>query len=104
MDTLALISMPGNMEWIILLVIGLLLFGRRLPEVGRSLGKSIVEFKKGIKGIEDEIDEASSERPAPRRDLPAQKPGVATAPPRIEGESRAVSRAEEVPESHAANP
>ena len=35
---------PGGYEWIILLVLGLLIFGRRLPEVGRSLGKSIVEF------------------------------------------------------------
>jgi len=43
-----------------LVVIGLLVFGRRLPEVGRSVGKSIVEFKKGIKGIEDEIDDESS--------------------------------------------
>ncbi len=55
---------PGPLEFGILAVLGLLLFGRRLPEVGRSLGRSIVEFKKGIKGIEDEIDSASSERPA----------------------------------------
>ena len=55
-------GLPGGWEWIILLVIGLLIFGRRLPEVGRSVGRSIVEFKKGIKGIEDEIDEASSKQ------------------------------------------
>lgn len=53
-------GLPGGPEWIVLLVLGLLIFGRRLPEVGRSLGRGIVEFKKGIKGIEDEIDEASS--------------------------------------------
>ncbi|NNF42848.1 MAG: twin-arginine translocase TatA/TatE family subunit [Phycisphaerales bacterium] len=52
--------MPGGTEWIILLVLGLLIFGRRLPEVGRSLGRGIVEFKRGIKGIEDEIEDASS--------------------------------------------
>jgi sec-independent protein translocase protein TatA len=46
----------GPMEIIILLTIGVLLFGRRLPEVGRSLGKGIVEFKKGMRGLEDEID------------------------------------------------
>lgn len=56
--TLAILGMPGGWEWIIILVIGLLLFGRRLPEIGRSVGKSIVEFKKGIKGIEDEVDGA----------------------------------------------
>ena len=51
---------PGPYEIIIILVIALLIFGRRLPEVGRSLGKGIVEFKKGIKGIEDEVENTSS--------------------------------------------
>ena len=53
-------GMPSGWEWMALVVIGLLVFGRRLPEVGRSVGKSIVEFKKGIKGIEDEIDDESN--------------------------------------------
>jgi len=51
---------PGPMEILIIGVIAVLLFGKRLPEVGRSLGKGIVEFKKGIHGIEDEIDSAST--------------------------------------------
>jgi len=53
-------GLPGHWEWAILLVLGLLIFGRRLPEVGRSLGRSIVEFKKGIKGIGEEIEEESA--------------------------------------------
>ncbi len=52
--------LPGHLEWIVILMVGLLLFGKRLPEVGRSVGKSIVEFKKGIKGIEEDIDDAST--------------------------------------------
>jgi sec-independent protein translocase protein TatA len=56
----AFIGMPGPMEMMIILGIGVLLFGKRLPEVGRSLGKGIVEFKKGVQGIEDEIDSAST--------------------------------------------
>lgn len=44
----------GPMELAVILMVGLLLFGRKLPEVGRSLGKSIVEFKKGLQGIEEE--------------------------------------------------
>ena len=51
---------PGPMEMMIILVIAVLLFGKRLPEVGRSLGKGIVEFKKGVRGVEDEVDRASS--------------------------------------------
>jgi sec-independent protein translocase protein TatA len=37
-----------------------LLFGKRLPEVGRSLGKGLVEFKKGIRGIEDDLNTSST--------------------------------------------
>jgi sec-independent protein translocase protein TatA len=47
-------------EIMVLMIIGVLLFGRRLPEVGRYLGKGIVEFKKGVKGLEDEIDVGGS--------------------------------------------
>jgi len=54
--TLAFFGMPGGWEWIIILVVALLIFGKRLPEVGKSLGKGIVEFKKGLKGVEDEIE------------------------------------------------
>jgi sec-independent protein translocase protein TatA len=46
----------GGYEWLIVAFIVLLLFGKRLPGVMRSMGKSIVEFKKGVKGIEDDID------------------------------------------------
>jgi sec-independent protein translocase protein TatA len=61
------LQMPGPGEWIIIAAIALLFFGKRLPEVGRSLGKGIVEFKKGLKGIEDEIDTSSSAPPPPPR-------------------------------------
>ena len=46
----------GGWEWLIVAFIVLLLFGKRLPGAMRSLGKSIVEFKKGAKGIEDDIE------------------------------------------------
>jgi sec-independent protein translocase protein TatA len=57
--TLAIFGLPTGAEWFIILAIGLLLFGRRLPEVGRSLGQGIVEFKKGLKGVEEEINDES---------------------------------------------
>jgi sec-independent protein translocase protein TatA len=46
----------GPMEMVIVMGIAVLLFGKRLPEVGRSLGKGIVEFKKGLNGVTDDFD------------------------------------------------
>src|SRR5437588_6700791 len=44
-------------DGMILLILALLLFyGRNLPSVGRSLGKGISEFKKGLKGLDDDVD------------------------------------------------
>lgn len=60
-----LAGLPGGYEWLIILVIFLLLFGRRLPGVARSLGQGISSFKKGLNdplGIDkddDKADEAS---------------------------------------------
>jgi len=51
-------GMPGPLELVIIGMIFLLLFGNRLPGVMRSMGRGIVEFKKGVKGIEDDVEEA----------------------------------------------
>jgi len=66
-----MLHMPSMGEFIVIAAIGLLLFGKRLPEVGRSLGKGIVEFKKGLKGIEEEVETASSKPAAEVKSLPA---------------------------------
>lgn len=62
MQTLA-IGMPGGPELLVILFIVLLLFGaKKLPELSRSLGKSLGEFKKGQKegslpdSTEDEVE------------------------------------------------
>ena len=55
---LALFGLPGGGEWLIILIIALLVFGPRLPSVMRSIGKSVNEFKKGLRETEDELDEA----------------------------------------------
>lgn len=58
-------------EILIVGFVALLIFGNRLPGVMRSLGRSVTEFKKGVSGIEDEIEQAAS--------APATTPGAATA-------------------------
>ncbi|HEX5445049.1 MAG TPA: twin-arginine translocase TatA/TatE family subunit [Pirellulales bacterium] len=47
----------GTTELLIVGFIVLILFGSRLPGVMRSLGQGVVEFKKGVQGIDDEKDD-----------------------------------------------
>ena len=44
----------GTTELVIIAIIVLVLFGNRLPTMMRSLGQGVVEFKKGVQGIEDD--------------------------------------------------
>ena len=67
------ISLP---ELLILLVVLLLVFGaKRLPEMGRSLGKGMREFKDGVSGVEETStapDTSANELP-PATTLPVQQ-------------------------------
>lgn len=45
---LAFASMPGGLEWVVIGLVALLLFGKRLPGVARSLGQTLNEFKAGL--------------------------------------------------------
>ena len=56
---LGFIGMPGPMELMMIMGIILLLFGgAKLPSLMRNLGRSAVEFKKGVQGVEDEVNDA----------------------------------------------
>jgi len=48
---------PGWPELLVILVVALLIFGRKLPEIARGLGKSLTEFKKGVHEAEETKDE-----------------------------------------------
>ena len=48
----------GLPELLVILVIALLLFGAaRLPEIAKSIGKSVQAFKQGIKDIEHDVND-----------------------------------------------
>ncbi len=77
---------PGNLGPGELMVVGLiavLLFGKRLPEVGKSLGKGIVEFKKGLRGIEDD-DLGTSSSSSSASSVPAARETAASGPGSID--------------------
>ena len=67
MMPLSFLGLPGGPEVLVVGFIALLIFGNRLPSVMRSLGKSVTEFKKGVSGIEEDMDAATTadKKPAP---------------------------------------
>lgn len=52
---------PGPVEMGIILIVALVLFGRRLPEIARNIGKSLTEFKKGINEAKETKDELTKD-------------------------------------------
>ena len=75
--------MPGWIgfpELLILLLVVLLVFGpKRLPEMGKQLGRGMREFKDSITGKDDHHTTASAELPAPPPEVAATAPAPATA-------------------------
>lgn len=70
-------GMPGGWEWIVILVVALLIFGKNLPEVARAIGKALTELRKGMDDIKSDVETAvyESERDQkqiepPKTDLP----------------------------------
>ncbi len=67
-------GIPGGYEVLVVGFVALLIFGNRLPSVMKSLGKSVTEFKKGVAGIEDDLDTAVTADKKPAK--PAATPDL----------------------------
>lgn len=62
MTNFLFLSLPGGMEWVIILFVVLLLFGgKKIPELMRGMGKGIREFNNARNSIESEIKEGMRE-------------------------------------------
>lgn len=62
METYMAFMNIGPLEIILVLLIALLIFGRRLPEIARSMGRSITEFRRGIQEAENDIEGAGKSK------------------------------------------
>ncbi|HET9053397.1 MAG TPA: twin-arginine translocase TatA/TatE family subunit [Cyclobacteriaceae bacterium] len=61
MNSVLLIGMPSGMEWGIIALAILVLFGaKKIPDFARGLGKGIREFKDAVKDVKKEVDEGAT--------------------------------------------
>ncbi len=77
---------PGGGELLLVFVVFLLLFGaKKLPEIARTIGRALEEFRRSARQVRDEvINAADPDAPAPLPPLPANPKGAPTqsaAPP-----------------------
>jgi len=86
---LAFVGNIGMMEMVVIGAIALLIFGKRLPEVGRSIGRGLMEFKRGLSGVSDEINATpppSEYRPTHNPELDRPRPAPTAPPERLHTE------------------
>jgi sec-independent protein translocase protein TatA len=81
MHTIALVT-PGPTEWVLILVIVLVLFGaKKLPELARSLGQSMNEFRKAREEFDRELHQAGQDLKAPPQNTQPYQPAQQVPPP-----------------------
>lgn len=72
-NNLLMISMPGGMEWVLIILAVLILFGgRKIPEFMRGIGKGIREFNDAKNNVKKEIEEGMNEKDKKAPSSPAQ--------------------------------
>lgn len=77
----------GIWEIMLILLVALIVFGNRLPEVAKSLGRGYMEFRKGLKDLERNFEAAEADVEV--HDRPRLPSGAEKAPP-AERETRAI--------------
>jgi sec-independent protein translocase protein TatA len=70
----------GMTEIMVLLILGVLLFGKNLPEVGKSIGKMIADFKRSMSGMEDSLTGGNYDRQPPAPPPTPMRPPQRIAP------------------------
>jgi TatA/E family protein of Tat protein translocase len=66
---LAFFTMPQGAEWLVIMAFGLLIFGKRLPDVGKGIGQAIRNFKKGLNSPEDDVEQLDAQPAEAARQL-----------------------------------
>ncbi len=94
---LAFIAGLGIWEILVILVVALIVFGPRLPEVAKSLGKGYMEFRKGLRSLESELEFGEA-------DIDVSRPtdGSAPAQPGVSPEGPSGEEIETVPPEESA--
>ena len=80
-----LLSMPGESEWLLILLVILLFFGgKKIPDLMRGIGKGVREFNDAKQHVKDEIEAGMKEKdkPAEPQETPVS-PTVSTSTPSI---------------------
>lgn len=72
----------GFPEILVILIVALVIFGpRKLPELGKSLGAGLREFRRSTQGLKEEFEEASRDLTSPPQPVkPAEVSVIATQP------------------------
>jgi Sec-independent protein translocase protein TatA len=78
-------GLPSNAELLVIMIVGLLVFGRRLPEVGRTVGKTVAQLRRSLQNFKSqlEVDEEVRELRTTVHDL-----RQVTAAPRVVADAR----------------